>query len=73
VARGTKTARRSAVQARDAVMGCSSGQAPLAGATGLPDSWRIAAARALTAKFDRLLDRILDGLVPPASSAPGPG
>src|ERR1700722_17506037 len=38
----------SAVQASDAVTGCSSGQAPLAGATGLPSRCRAAVARALT-------------------------
>ena len=103
----------SAVQARDAATGCSSGQAPLAGPAGLPNNCRAAAATALTGfqsaivrsqagmppvgtntldsmvtgkirieacaavcslpmtrlgpQFERLLDRILDGLVSSAS------
>ena len=45
---GTKTSRSSAIQARQAGTGCSSGQVPFAGTVGLPNSSRIAAARALT-------------------------
>ena len=45
---GTKTISSSAVQASDATTGWSSGHAPFAGAAGLPNIWRVAAARALT-------------------------
>jgi len=45
---GTKTASSSAVQTREAMTGCSSGHAPLAGAAGLPNSFRVAVATALT-------------------------
>src|SRR5579862_673392 len=44
---GTKTTSRSAVQARLAVTGCSSGHAPLDGPTGLPNNCLTAAATAL--------------------------